>query len=226
MAALAGCGIHNALVEIDGPEVPILDGSALPFVRLIQDAGIVEQDKPLTAIEILKPVRVQRGDAYAELVPAASFQIDYTIEFDQAAIGVQTFRGDFANGAFLRELADCRTFCCKSDVDALRSQGLALGGTYDNAIVVDGDQVLSPGGFRRDDECVRHKMLDAMGDLALANAPIIGLYRGHKSGHALTNALLRKLFEDGKSYRMKSSLENLPSCLPGFGLKHHDFAQA
>lgn len=224
MAALAGCGVHNALVELDGPEVPIFDGSALRFVQAIQKAGIQQQEQPINVLRIAKPIRVERGDAFAELLPADSFQIDYTIEFDQPAIGTQSLKGDFANGAFLRELADCRTFCRKADVDSLHAQGLALGGTYDNAIVVDGDRVLTPGGFRRRDECVRHKMLDAVGDLALAGAPILGLYRGHKAGHALTNELLRKLFATPQAHQPCTIDRDLDLHLPGLGLSKQDFA--
>ena len=224
MAALAGCGVHNVLINIDGPEVPIFDGSALRFVKEILAAGVQPQAEPITELQILLPVRVSRDDAFAELVPADSFRMDYRIEFDQSAIGEQSLEGDFSNGAFLRELADCRTFCRKSDIDALREKGLALGGTYENAIVVDGAQVLSPGGFRRADECVRHKMLDAVGDLALAGAPIVGLYRGHKAGHALTNQLLRKLFATPGAFRMVHAEGNIDQRLPGFGLTRHDVA--
>lgn len=224
MAALAGTGIHNALIEIDGPEVPIFDGSALRFVQEILTAGIQDQDQQILELQILKPVRVTRGDAFAELLPSDRFRMDVQIEFDQAAIGHQAFEGDFSNGAFLRELADCRTFCKKSDVDALRENGLALGGTMTNAIVVDGDTVLSPGGFRRKDECVRHKMLDAVGDLALAGAPIVGTYRGHKSGHALTNQLLRELFATPGAFRLVPAEGDISDRLPGIGISRKDLA--
>ena len=226
MAALAGCGVHNALIDIDGPEVPIFDGSALPFVKAILAVGLTEQDQPIAEMQILKPVRVERDDAFAELLPADSFMIDYQIAFDQAAIGEQSYKGDFSNGAFLRELADCRTFCRKSDVEALREQGLALGGTYENAIVVDGADILSPGGFRRADECVRHKMLDAVGDLALAGAPIVGMYRGYKAGHALTNQLLRALFATPGASRLVPAQGEISKRLPGIGITQHDLALA
>lgn len=226
MAALTGCGVHNVLIDIDGPEVPIFDGSALPFATEILKAGLLAQNAPITELQILKAVRVERGDAFAELRPADSFRIDYEIEFDQAAIGAQALAGDFSNGAFLRELADCRTFCRKIDVDALQQRGLALGGTYENAVVVDGDAVLSPGGFRRKDECVRHKMLDAIGDLALAGAPVVGLYRGYKSGHALTNALLRKLFATPGAFRFVPAVGDIGKRLPGIGLTKQDLATA
>jgi len=224
MAAIAGCGIHNALIDIDGPEVPIFDGSSVRFAKAFLEAGVVPQDAPVKMIRILKPVRVERGDAYAELNPHQGFEIDYSIEFSDPVIGRQSLRQDLSNGAFLRELADCRTFCRKADVDALHSQGLALGGSLDNAIVVDGDDILSPGGFRRVDECVRHKMLDALGDMSLAGAPIMGSYRGHKAGHALTNALLRKLFAMEGAYVVETADHSADQHLPGMQLKARDLA--
>ncbi len=224
MSAIAGCGIHNALIEIDGPEVPIFDGSALRFARAFLEAGVVPQDAPVDMIRILKPVRVERGDAFAEFHPHEGFEIDYSIEFSDPVIGKQSLRQDLSNGAFLRELADCRTFCRKSDVDALHAQGLALGGTLENAIVVDGHEIVSPGGFRRADECVRHKMLDALGDMSLAGAPIMGTYRAHKAGHALTNTLLRKLFSMEGAYVVEKADYAADLRLPGMQLKERDLA--
>jgi len=224
MAAIAGCGIHNALINIDGPEVPIFDGSSLRFARAFLDAGVIPQDAPVDMIRILKPVRVERGDAFAEFRPHEGFEIDYSIEFSDPVIGRQSLRQDLSNGAFLRELADCRTFCRKADVDALHARGLALGGTLKNAIVVDGNQILSPGGFRRADECVRHKMLDALGDMALAGAPILGSYRGHKAGHALTNMLLRKMFAMKDAYVIEAADYAADLRLPGMQLKERDLA--
>ncbi len=224
MAAIAGCGIHNALIDIDGPEVPIFDGSSLRFAQAFLEAGVTPQNKPVDMIRILKPVRVERGDAFAEFRPHQGFEIDYSIEFADPVIGRQTLRQDLSNGSFLRELADCRTFCRKADVDHLHAQGLALGGTMQNAIVVDGDAILSPGGFRRVDECVRHKMLDALGDMSLAGAPILGSYRGHKAGHAMTNMLLRKLFALPDSYRIEPADSEADLRLPGMELKARDLA--
>jgi UDP-3-O-[3-hydroxymyristoyl] N-acetylglucosamine deacetylase len=224
MAAIAGCGIHNALIEIDGPEVPIFDGSSVRFARAFLDAGVIPQAAPVDMIRILEPVRVERGDAFAELRPHQGFEIDYSIEFSDPVIGRQSLRQDLSNGAFLRELADCRTFCRKSDVDALHAQGLALGGTLENAIVVDGNEILSPGGFRRADECVRHKMLDALGDMSLAGAPILGAYHGHKAGHAMTNQLLRKLFSTKGAYVFEAADEAADLRLPGMQLKARDLA--
>ena len=196
MAALAGCAIHNAVIEIDGPEVPILDGSAVPFVEAFLAVGTVAQDAPVRAIRVLRPVEVRDGEAVARLEPADTLEMSFEIDFDVPAIGRQVKRLNLANGAFVRELSDSRTFCRQVDVDAMRANGLALGGTYENAVVFEGDRVLSPGGLRHEDEPVRHKMLDAMGDLALAGAPILGRYTGMRAGHALTNRLLRALFAD------------------------------
>ncbi|MDU8928898.1 UDP-3-O-acyl-N-acetylglucosamine deacetylase [Alisedimentitalea sp. MJ-SS2] len=222
MAALAGCGVHNALIEIDGPEVPILDGSAAAFVRGILARGVARLDAPVRAIEVLKPVEVRRGEganeAWARLEPGKSLTIDFSIEFEDAAIGEQRKVLNMANGSFVRELCDSRTFCRQADVDAMHAQGLALGGTLENAVVVDGEKVLSPGGLRHADEAVRHKMLDALGDLALAGAPIIGGYFGHRAGHALTNELLRKMFATPGAFRMIRCDAETAARLPGAGV--------
>ncbi len=218
MAALAGCAIHNALIEIDGPEVPILDGSAAPFVAGLLAAGVVGQDAPSQAIRILKPVEVRDGDAVARLEPADMLEMDFRIEFAEAAIGRQEKTLNLANGAFVRELSDSRTFCRQADVDAMRANGLALGGTLENAVVFEGDRVLSPGGLRYVDEPVRHKMLDAVGDLSLAGAPILGRYTGIRAGHALTNRLLRALFADPASHVFVEVGAQTGRKLPGVGV--------
>ncbi len=201
MAALAGCGIDNALVEVDGPEVPIMDGSAKPFLAALLAAGTIEQDEPLRAIRILKPVSVSLGDKTAELLPAERFEIEYDIDFTDAAIGRQHRAERFTGDAFIRDYADSRTFCTLGDVEALRKMGFARGGTLQNAIVVDRGRVLNREGLRHRDEFVRHKMLDAVGDLALAGVPIIGRYRGVRAGHDMTNRLLRALFADPTAWR-------------------------
>jgi len=224
MAALAGCGIHNAIIEIDGPEIPILDGSAAPFVRGILQAGIQRQTAPIRAIEILETVRVSDGLAEARLDPAQGLEMDFTIDFEDAAIGRQRRVADLSNGRFVRELCDSRTFCRKADVDAMRAAGLALGGTYENAVVVDGEEVLSPGGLRHADEAVRHKMLDALGDLALAGAPILGRYTGVRPGHMLTNQLLRALFAAPKAFRYVECSPSQAARLPGMGVNATDLA--
>ncbi|PJA61069.1 MAG: UDP-3-O-[3-hydroxymyristoyl] N-acetylglucosamine deacetylase, partial [Rhodobacterales bacterium CG_4_9_14_3_um_filter_71_31] len=201
MAALAGCGVDNALIDIDGPEIPIMDGSAQVFVDAIQTAGLSFTDTPRRALRILSPVMVERGDARAELHPADAFAMDFSIAFDDAAIGRQRHAMTLGADGFARDLADCRTFTRLAEIEQLRAHGLALGGSLDNAVVVDGARVLNPGGLRRPDEFVRHKMLDAVGDLALAGAPIIGRYVGVKAGHALTNTLLRALFARPDAWR-------------------------
>ena len=223
MAALAGCGIHNALIEIDAAEVPILDGSSAPFAAAFLARGVRELDADLRCIEVLKPVEVREGTAAARLEPAETLIIDFEIEFPDAAIGYQHAVLTMANGAFLRELSNCRTFCRQSDVEAMQKAGLALGGNPgENAVVFDGDRVLSPGGLRRADEPVRHKMLDALGDLALAGAPILGRYTGTRAGHAMTNRLLRALFADPTAYRVVTCDASRRRLLPGTAIKPSD----
>jgi len=218
MAALAGSGIHNAIIDIDGPEVPILDGSSVPFVEGFLAAGIEELLAPVRAIRVLKPVEVRDGLAVARLEPAEMLEIDFRISFVDAAIGNQSRRLNMANGAFVRELSDSRTFCRQADVVAMRQAGLARGGSLENAVVFDGDQVLSPGGLRHADEPVRHKMLDALGDLALAGGPILGRYVGVRAGHALTNQLLRALFADSAAYAIVDCSPQTVGKLPGIGV--------
>jgi UDP-3-O-[3-hydroxymyristoyl] N-acetylglucosamine deacetylase len=218
MAALAGTGIHNALIDIDAAEVPILDGSARPFVAAFLATGLREQDAPVRAIRVLKPVEVREGAAMARLEPAEMLEIDFRIDFAEGAIGLQTRRLNMANGAFVRELSDSRTFCRQTDVDDMRARGLALGGTLENAVVFDGDRVLSPGGLRHADEPVRHKMLDALGDLALAGGPLLARYVGVRAGHALTNRLLRALFADPLAWMAVDCGPQTLGKLPGVGV--------
>ena len=222
MAALAGCGVHNALIRINGPEVPVMDGSAAPFVRSILSAGVKRQSAPIRVIEVLSTVEVHTAQGWARLGPANGLTIDFHIDFADKAIGKQSKSLDLANGTFVRELCDSRTFCRAADVDAMRAVGKALGGTMENAVVVDGDTVLSPGGLRHDDEAVRHKMLDALGDLALAGAPLLGHYEGHKAGHTLTNMLLRELFATPDGYRIRDCDSGLAARLPGAGVEAHE----
>jgi UDP-3-O-[3-hydroxymyristoyl] N-acetylglucosamine deacetylase len=222
MAALAGSAIHNALIDIDGPEVPILDGSAAPFVSGFLDAGIVAQGAPVRAIRVLKAIEVREGEAVARLEPSDMLEIAFQIDFAEAAIGRQDKVLNMANGAFVRELSDSRTFCRNAEVVAMRERGLALGGTLDNAVVFEGDKVLSPGGLRYADEPVRHKMLDALGDLALAGGPILGRYTGIRAGHALTNRLLRALFADPTAWRAQECVGLASGKLPGVGVHRGD----
>lgn len=218
MAALAGCGVHNAIIEVDGPEVPILDGSSAAFVLGILETGTQAQGKPVTALRVLRTVEVTRGPATARLSPHETLLLEFDIEFEDAAIGHQRKILNMSNGSFVRELSNSRTFCRMADVDAMRANGLALGGTFENAVVVDGSRVLSPGGLRHRDEAVRHKMLDALGDLGLAGYPVLGHYQGRRAGHALTNELLRSLFADPANYALVECDKRMENKLPGAGV--------
>jgi UDP-3-O-[3-hydroxymyristoyl] N-acetylglucosamine deacetylase len=209
MAALAGAGVDNALIEVDGPEVPILDGSAAPFLFLLECAGLVEQAGLRRILEIRRPVRVTAGRAFAELRPlgpayragAPILELDLSIDFAAEAIGSQSCAMRLTPDNFRAELSRARTFALSHEVDHLRAAGLGLGGSLDNAVVVDGAKVLNPGGLRMEHEFVRHKLLDAVGDLALAGAPIHGRFVAHRTGHTLNNRLLRALFDDASAWR-------------------------
>jgi len=222
LAALAGCGIHNAMILVDGPELPILDGSARPFVEAFLDAGLRQLAAPLEAIRVTAPVEVRMGDAWARIEPARQLTIAVEIDFADAAIGRQSKNLVLCNGTFVRELADSRTFCRKAEVDMMRANGLALGGGLHNAVVVDGETVLNPGGLRHSDEPVRHKMLDVMGDLAVAGAPILGRYLGYRSGHTLTGRLLRALLADPDAHERVIVGPEQAHAMPGAGLSTHD----
>jgi len=215
MAALAGAGVDDAVVEVDGPEVPILDGSAEPFLFLIGCAGTVVTPLPRATIEVLRTVRVEDGGASAELAPAdlPGFEAAMTIEFDAAAIGRQCLSLRVTEETFRRRLADARTFTTAEDVSRARAAGLAKGGSLSNAVVVDGAMVLNPGGLRHPDEFVRHKLLDAVGDLALAGAPIRGRFTGHRSGHALNVRLVRALLADASAWRLSKPRAAAPRVL-------------
>jgi len=225
MAALAGCGVHNALIEVDGPEVPVLDGSSLPFVRGIMQRGLQRLNAPVRAFKVMKSVHVSDGAATASLEPAERLHIDFSIDFAEAAIGRQHKTLDLNNGAFARELCDSRTFCRLADVEAMRANGLALGGTLENAVVFDGEEIMTPGGLRHKDEPVRHKMLDALGDLALAGAPIIGKYTGVRAGHSLTNTLLREAFATPGALKMIICDAVTTAQLPGYGLAWYEIPE-
>ena len=201
LAALSGCGIDNALLDLDGPEVPIMDGSAAPFVFLIECAGIVAQDAPRRAIEVLRPVTVTDGDKRAELLPGSGCALSFQIDFPSAAIGRQNAAIRLVNGTFKHDIAPARTFGFEHEVAALRAAGLAAGGNLTNAIVVRGNEVINDEGLRFRDEFVRHKLLDSIGDLYLAGAPIVGQFRGLRSGHALNHALVRALRASPQSWR-------------------------
>lgn len=224
MAALAGCGIHNARITLDGPEVPILDGSARPFVAAFLAAGVRKLNAPLRAIRVLRPVEVRMDQALARLEPAPRLSMAFEIDFPDAAIGHQSKELVLCNGTFVRELADSRTFCRQQDVDFMRANGLALGGSFDNAVVVKGAAVLNPGGLRHADEPVRHKMLDALGDLAVAGAPILGRYVGYRAGHTLTGRLVRALLADPTAFAHVVVSDDEAHSLPGAGLSEMDLA--
>ncbi len=203
-AALSACGVDNVLVEMDGPEVPALDGSSAPFVFLLDCAGRVEQAQALRTIEVLRPVRVEENGAFAELRPshAPGLSVSLSIEFDARAIGRQAYSMRLGEHGFRREIASCRTFTLLREIEAMRAAGLARGGSLDNAVVVDDALVLNPAGLRHPDEFVRHKVLDAIGDLALAGHPLRGAFIGHRSGHGLNNRLLRALLADPTAWRL------------------------
>ena len=200
MAALAGMGIDNAVVEVNGPEVPIMDGSSAPFVFLVECAGVIEQDRPRRVVRVLKPIAVDDGERYASLEPGNGFSVSFDIDFDSAAVSRQHISVGLGNGAFKRELARARTFGFLHEVEELRAAGLAQGGSLENAVVVSGDKVLNEGGLRYDDEFVRHKALDAIGDLYLAGAPLMGHFYGLRSGHGTNHALLCALFADADAW--------------------------
>jgi UDP-3-O-[3-hydroxymyristoyl] N-acetylglucosamine deacetylase len=209
MAALAGTGIDDAMVELDAAEVPILDGSAAPFVFLIDCAGIVTTAAPRGVIEVLRPIRVEEPNgAFAELLPSreAALDAELEIDFPNTAIGRQRLAMRITPHGFRSGLAAARTFTLAEEVSRLRAMGLAQGGSLANAVVVDGPMILNPGGLRHPDEFVRHKMLDVVGDLALAGAPIRGRFRASRSGHALNNRLLKALFADASAWRVSGPL--------------------
>jgi UDP-3-O-[3-hydroxymyristoyl] N-acetylglucosamine deacetylase len=207
MAALAANRIDNARIELDGPEVPIMDGSAAPFVRMLERAGSVAQEAPRRAFRIVKPVRVADSGASAALLPAAEFSMSFEIDFDNPLIRRQDLSLRVERETFNTELAPARTFGMLDDWPRLRAAGLARGGSLDNAVVVSGDRVLNRGGLRFDDEFVRHKLVDAIGDLYLAGGPIIGHFRGIRSGHALTRRLLAAVFADPGAWRAEAADE-------------------
>ncbi|MEI9890483.1 MAG: UDP-3-O-acyl-N-acetylglucosamine deacetylase [Caulobacteraceae bacterium] len=205
MAALAALEVDNAVVELDGPEAPIMDGSALPFVQLLDRAGRRRQDAERRYIEILHPIEVIDGDKIVRLTPSDRFEVAFEIAFETKAIGRQRVDLTVTEDSFREDLADCRTFGFLSEVQALREAGLARGGSLENAVVIDGDRVLNPEGLRRPDEFVRHKALDAVGDLYVLGAPILGRFEGIYAGHALNNLLCRALLEQPRAWRMTST---------------------
>ncbi len=207
MAAFSAAGVDNAIVTLDGPEVPVFDGSSAPFLFLIDCAGLAEQNAPRQIMEILRPVRVEAtGGAFAELRPgAAGLDMAVSIDFPASVIGRQALSLTLSGRSFRAELARARTFTMLDEIEAMQAAGLARGGSLANAVVVDGARVLNPEGLRVRDEFVRHKMLDAVGDLALAGGPIHGRFVAHKTGHALNNRLLRAVFADAANWRLMAA---------------------
>jgi UDP-3-O-[3-hydroxymyristoyl] N-acetylglucosamine deacetylase len=201
MAAFSGCGLDNVLVEIDGPEVPIMDGSAAPFVFLIECAGLVEQDEPRRAIEVLRPVEIDDGRRRVSLRPADGFFLSLDIDFERGNLGRQTYDFEVTGLSFKDELSRARTFGFIDDIENMRRNGYARGGSLQNAIVVGHDGILNTDGLRYDDEFVRHKALDVVGDLFLAGGPLLCRYEGVRAGHGLNNQLLRSLFADESAWR-------------------------
>lgn len=204
MSALAGLGIDNVVIDLTGPEVPILDGSAAPFVFLLQSAGIEELNAAKQFIRITQPIEVRDGDKWARLTPYDGFRIDFTIDFDHPVFeqSGQVVSMDFAETSYVREVSRARTFGFMHEVEMMRNANLALGGSLDNAIVMDEFRVLNDGGLRYDDEFVKHKVLDAIGDFYMAGKPILGRLEAYKSGHALNNLLLRTLMQTTSAWEI------------------------
>ncbi|MCC7096381.1 MAG: UDP-3-O-acyl-N-acetylglucosamine deacetylase [Thermomonas sp.] len=220
MSALAGLGIDNVVVDLTAPEVPIMDGSAGPFVFLLQSGGIVEQNAPKRFIRIRKPVDVRQGDKLARFEPYEGFRLGFTVKFDHPAIPDALSRVElaFSTENYIREISRARTFGFMRDLESMREHNLGLGGSMDNAIVLDEFRVLNEDGLRYADEFVRHKVLDAIGDLYLAGHAILGAYEGYKSGHALNNALVRALLADAEAWELVSADEAAPSLpMPLYG---------
>ncbi|HVK51835.1 MAG TPA: UDP-3-O-acyl-N-acetylglucosamine deacetylase [Pseudoxanthomonas sp.] len=202
MSALAGLGVDNVYVELSSAELPIMDGSAGPFVFLLQSAGIAEQNAPKRFIRITAPIEVTEGDKVARFVPYDGFKVGFTVKFDHPMIPASQSRAEveFSTGAYIKEVSRARTFGFMRDLEYMRERNLGLGGSMDNAIVLDEFRVLNDDGLRYADEFVRHKILDAIGDLYLAGRPILGAYEGYKSGHALNNKLVRALLAQPQSW--------------------------
>jgi UDP-3-O-[3-hydroxymyristoyl] N-acetylglucosamine deacetylase len=201
MAAFCALGVSNAVVEVDGPELPILDGSALPFVQLLDRAGFRRQATPVRYIEILEPIRITDGDKHAALLPCDRYEMRFEIDFDAAVIGNQVIDFVVDEDTFRREIMSARTFGFAHEVQALRQAGLARGGSLENAVVIDQGAILNPGGLRMEREFVRHKALDAIGDLYVLGAPLLGRYEGYKAGHAVNNLLVRALLAAPHAWR-------------------------
>jgi UDP-3-O-[3-hydroxymyristoyl] N-acetylglucosamine deacetylase len=223
LSALTGMGVDNCRVEVDGPEIPILDGSAAPFVYLLQEARVRSQPAGKRFLLVREAVELRDGDKFARIEPARELIIRFTVDFNHPLITDQTFQFVFSDRAFAREVAPARTFCLLRDVERMKAAGLALGGSLDNAIVVDDFSILNPGGLRYPDEFARHKALDVLGDFTLCGMPVIGAFSARKSGHDLNQALVRRVLADPEAYRMvrvtaENELEPLQIRLPALGV--------
>ncbi len=203
LSAMAGLGIDNAIVEVNGPEVPIMDGSSAPFVFLIQCAGIRIQNRAKKVMRILKKVSMKDGDKSCSIYPAAGFKVSYLLDYEHPLLRSRKVSVDFSTQAYTREVSRARTFGFLHEIEALQKAGLALGGSLENAIVMDAFRVINEGGFRYEDECVRHKILDTLGDLALAGYPIIGAFEGMRTGHEMNHRLVKALLADTSAWRIE-----------------------
>jgi UDP-3-O-[3-hydroxymyristoyl] N-acetylglucosamine deacetylase len=222
MSALAGLGIDNIHIDVAGPEIPIMDGSASPFVFLLQSAGIVEQDAPKRYLRIIDTVEVRDGDKWARFEPFNGFKLDFTIDFPHPMFGTENRHVviDFAEHSYVKEVARARTFGFMQDLEAMREAGLGLGGSLQNAVVLDETRVLNSEGLRYDNEFVKHKVLDAIGDLYLLGHPLIGQYTAFKSGHGLNNAVARALLARTDAFELVTfaETEQVPSAFQGWQL--------
>jgi UDP-3-O-[3-hydroxymyristoyl] N-acetylglucosamine deacetylase len=226
MAAFAGCGVENVIVELDGAEVPIMDGSAAPFVFLIECAGIVEQNAPRRAIRVLKEISVGNQERWASIAPSDYFSLRCEIAFDHDFIGAQSFEYDGRESVFADELSRARTFCLEADVEKMRAAGLALGGSLDNAVVIGEDGLLNEEGLRYDTEFARHKALDCIGDLSLAGAPLLARVESYCAGHAMNHELLDALLDDSDAWCWVDMNALNPNRLNAAPQVHHAAAAA
>jgi len=213
LAAVSAMGLDNLIVDVDSPEIPIMDGSSLPFVYLIQSVGIETLNAPKRFLKITKPIRVEEGDKWAELTPYEGFKVNFAIDFDHPVIAntTQTMTMDLSSCSFVKEISRARTFGFMKDIEFLRSHNLALGGSLENAIVLDEYRMLNPDELRYDDEFVKHKILDAIGDLYMGGVSILGQLNAFKSGHALNNILLREVFKRTDAWEWVTYEEDAPS---------------
>lgn len=218
MAAFLGCGVNNARILCNGAEIPIMDGSARDFAKEILKIGLKTQNIPLYLIKVLKPVYVENGAAQAMIEPADRLYINFSVNFVDDAVGEQSKAMEMINGNFIKDIANSRTFGQMREIQDMQDKGLIRGGSYDNAVIFDGMKIITPGGLRHADEPVRHKILDAMGDLYLAGAPLIGHYKANKGGHATTHQLVKKLMEDKQAWEKIECGDKEAALLSGSGI--------